>query len=71
MIFVIEMLLNNCLGIKCESGFRKTNIMYQISRKFVMPIMLMGYVVVQLVEALRYNSEGCGFYSQWVIGTFY
>jgi hypothetical protein len=25
----------------------------------------MGYVVAQLVEALRHKSEGCGFDSSW------
>jgi hypothetical protein len=25
----------------------------------------MGYVVAQLVEALRYKLEGCGFNSWW------
>jgi hypothetical protein len=26
---------------------------------------LLGYAVTQLVEALRYKPEGCGFDSQW------
>ena len=27
--------------------------------------LFMGYVVAQLVEALRYKLDGCGFSSQW------
>ena len=26
---------------------------------------IVGYAVAQLVEALRYKPEGCGFDSQW------
>jgi hypothetical protein len=28
-------------------------------------IQFMGAAVAQLVEALRYKLEGCGFHSQW------
>jgi hypothetical protein len=31
---------------------------------------MLGYVVAQLVEALRYKSEGPGFDSQWGIWNF-
>jgi len=32
---------------------------------FAATLHVWGYVVVQLVEALRYKSEGRGFYSRW------
>ena len=31
----------------------------------------MGHVVAQLVEALRYKPEGCGFDSRWCHSKFF
>jgi hypothetical protein len=33
--------------------------------------MVVGYVVAQLIEALRYKVEGCSFDSQWGHWDFY
>jgi hypothetical protein len=30
-------------------------------------VLATGYVVAQLVEALHYKPEGCGFDSRWVL----
>ena len=39
---------------------------YGLRQKFASDVLsLKGHAVVQLVEALRYKPEGCGFDSQW------
>ena len=42
----------------------------KILKFFVMTYFLQGYAVAQLVEALRYNPEGCGFDSRWSHSNF-
>jgi len=32
---------------------------------------VLGQAVVQLVEALHYKPEGCGFDSRWCLGNFH
>ena len=49
---------NSCIGY-----YNKTSKYVPGTRHIY--ILLLGHAVAQLVEALRYKSEGCGFVSQW------